>query len=313
MSSRELIALGTASQVPTRTRNHNGYLLAWEGEGFLFDPGEGTQRQMTMANVAVSSIHRVLITHFHGDHCLGLSGIVQRLSLDRVERPIEVYYPASGQVYFERLRHASQFVETATLVPHPVEAEGKLDSLGSLEVITRRLNHTVDCWGYRVQEESSRALIQERLDELGLQGPVVGQLLRDGAVSVDGREVTLEEVSVLRPGQSFAFVMDTAPCAGAVELARGADMLLCESTYLSSEQREAEERGHMTAADAGRLAAEAGVGRLVLTHFSQRYRSVEPFLEEARSFHPDVVAVQDGDRVPLPRRARDPQESGRVS
>ena len=109
MSSREVIFLGTASQVPTRRRNHNALFLAWDDLGILFDPGEGTQRQMTHAGLSATQITHVCVTHFHGDHCLGLAGIVQRLSLDRVPHPVEVIYPRGGQVYFERLRHASIF------------------------------------------------------------------------------------------------------------------------------------------------------------------------------------------------------------
>ena len=101
VSGRELVVLGTASQAPTRHRNHNGYLLRWDAEGFLFDPGEGTQRQMLLAGVARSAITRLCLTHFHGDHCLGVPGIVQRLSLDRVPHPVRAHYPASGQEYFD--------------------------------------------------------------------------------------------------------------------------------------------------------------------------------------------------------------------
>jgi ribonuclease Z len=87
--ARELVVLGTASQVPTRRRNHNGYLLRWDGEGILFDPGEGTQRQMLYAGVSASGLSRLCLSHFHGDHCLGLPGVIARLSLDRVHRPVE--------------------------------------------------------------------------------------------------------------------------------------------------------------------------------------------------------------------------------
>ena len=126
MTARELFVLGTASQVPTRQRNHNAYFLRWDREGILFDPGEGTQRQLTLAGLAVSAITRVCITHFHGDHCLGLPGIIQRFSLDGAP-PVKVYYPASGQVYFERLRYASIFAGLETLIPHPIESGGILD------------------------------------------------------------------------------------------------------------------------------------------------------------------------------------------
>src|SRR6185295_11229948 len=125
MSARELMVLGTASQVPTRHRNHNGYFLRWDKEGILFDPGEGTQRQLTIANLAVSSITRICITHFHGDHCLGLPGVIQRLSLDGADR-VTIHYPASGQVYFDRLRHASIYASFDKLDPRPIKGGGIL-------------------------------------------------------------------------------------------------------------------------------------------------------------------------------------------
>ncbi|HEX2052454.1 MAG TPA: MBL fold metallo-hydrolase, partial [Actinomycetota bacterium] len=99
MPMRELVVLGTAGQVPTRQRNLNGYLLRWDDEGLLFDPGEGTQRQMLYAGVKSSSISRILLTHFHGDHCLGLPGVVQRLALDGAARRVRLYYSAQGEEY----------------------------------------------------------------------------------------------------------------------------------------------------------------------------------------------------------------------
>lgn len=94
---RELVILGTASQVPTRTRNHNGYLLRWDGEGLLFDPGEGTQRQMLHAGVSATQITRICLTHVHGDHCFGLPGVLSRMALDGVPHPVHLHYPASGR------------------------------------------------------------------------------------------------------------------------------------------------------------------------------------------------------------------------
>jgi ribonuclease BN (tRNA processing enzyme) len=107
VSHRELVVLGTASQAPTRSRNHNGYFLRWDDEGLLFDPGEGTQRQMLFAGVTASQITRICITHFHGDHCLGLPGVLQRMSLDRVPHVVEVCYPAESI-----LTHFSQRYES---------------------------------------------------------------------------------------------------------------------------------------------------------------------------------------------------------
>ena len=304
MSARELIVLGTASQVPTRYRNHNGYFLRWDDEGFLFDPGEGTQRQMIVPGVTASMITRICISHFHGDHCLGFASIVQRISLDRVPHAIHAYYPASGQTYYDRLRRASIFHDVARIEAQPIHAPGVLFRTEALQLSTRPLDHGVEAWGYRVDEHAGRSMLPERLAEAGIRGPAVGRLLRDGELRVGDRLVTLDEVSVPRPGQSFAFVMDTRLCPAAIELARGVDLLVCESTYLDEDADKARDNGHMTARDAATVAREAGAGTLVLTHFSQRYHSLRPFVEQAREVHPDVVAAADGDVIPVPKRHR---------
>ncbi len=302
MSARELIALGTASQVPTRHRNHNGYLLRWDDEGFLFDPGEGTQRQMIYAGVTTAAITRICITHFHGDHCLGLAGISQRISLDRVPHVVHIYYPGSGQKFYERLRHASIFHDVARVEAHPTFGPGEILRDTKLSMSTLELDHGVEAWGYRLQEHDSRTMLPERLAEAGVRGPQIKQLITQGEIAIDGRTVRLEDVSVFRRGQSVAFVMDTRVCDNAVALARDVDLLICESTYLNCDADRAHDNGHLTAAEAARIAAAAGARKLVLTHFSQRYHSVEPFVTEAREFFEDVVAAHDGDVIPVPPR-----------
>ena len=157
MSARELIVLGTASQAPTRYRNHNGYLLRWDTEGLLFDPGEGTQRQLLLAGVASSTITRICVTHFHGDHCLGLPGVLQRLSLDQVSHPVDVWYPASGQEFYDRLRHCALYNDTVDVRPHPVDEEGVVDPGPEPFTLTAgRLDHRADTFGWRVAEPDGR-------------------------------------------------------------------------------------------------------------------------------------------------------------
>lgn len=302
MSPRELVVLGTASQAPTRERNHNGYVLRWDDEAVLFDPGEGTQRQLLHAGVSASQLTRICVTHFHGDHCLGLPGVIHRLSLDRVPHPVDAYFPASGLRYWQGLRHAAIFEETAEVRPHPVAADGVVATGPRFALSARRLDHTADAVGWRLTEPDGRRILPERLEAFGVSGPAVGQLQHDGVVDVDGRRVTLEEVSEARPGQRMAFVMDTRWCDAALALADGVDLLVCEATYLSGEADLADERGHLTAAQAAQLAARAGARRLVLSHFSQRYPDPEAFRREAEEHFPDVVAASDLDRVALPAR-----------
>jgi ribonuclease Z len=303
MSVRELVVLGTASQAPTRHRNHNGYLLRWDGAAILFDPGEGTQRQFTLAGVSAASVDRICITHFHGDHCLGLPGMIMRLSLDAGSLPVPVHYPASGQSHFERLRFATAGQEHVPVDGRPVEAPGVIHHDDLMTIRAVELSHRVDAIGYRVEEPDGRHMIVERLEAMGIRGPAIGQLQQHGSIDHDGRTVNLEEVSEHRRGQVFAFVMDTRWCPGALQLADGADLLVCESTFLDVDADMAEEYGHLTARQAGRLAHEAGARRLVLTHFSRRYADDQVFVDEARSeFDGDVVLAEDLMVVPVPPR-----------
>ncbi|RFU85160.1 ribonuclease Z [Streptomyces triticagri] len=300
MSTRELVVLGTASQVPTRHRNHNGYLLRWDGEGILFDPGEGTQRQMLRAGVAAHDINRICVTHFHGDHSLGLAGVIQRINLDRVPHPVTAHYPASGQRFFDRLRYATAYRENVRLTEAPVAADGPLVSSGPYTLRAAKLSHPVESYGYRLEEPDGRRILPERLRAHGISGPDVGRLQREGVL--DG--VTLEEVSAPRPGQRFAFIMDTRLCDGVHALAEGCDLLVIESTFLDADARLAADHGHLTATQAATAARDAGVRHLVLTHFSQRYPDPEAFEREARAagFTGELTVAADLLRIPVPSR-----------
>jgi ribonuclease Z len=301
VADRELVVLGTASQAPTRYRNHNGYLLRWDGEGILFDPGEGTQRQFTLAGVSPAAVTRICITHFHGDHCLGLPGMIMRLAIDGGRLPIPVHYPRRGEAWFQHLRHASAGQERVPVDGRPAEP-GIVHAGAAFSLRAERLEHRVDTLGWRLQEPDGRRILPERLAALGVAGPDVGRLQASGTLDVGGRTVHVDEVSEHRPGQSFAFVMDTRWCDGALALAAGADLLVCESTFLSIDQELAARYGHLTARQAGRLAAVAGARRLVLTHFSRRYADVTAFAEEASAEFDDVVVASDLDRIAVPPR-----------
>ncbi|MET9114093.1 ribonuclease Z [Streptomyces longwoodensis] len=300
MSVRELVVLGTASQVPTRHRNHNGYLLRWDGEGILFDPGEGTQRQMVRAGVAAHDLNRVCVTHFHGDHSLGLAGVIQRINLDRVPHPVTAHYPRSGQHFFTRLRYSTAYRETVGITEAPVDADGTLAVTGSYTLQARRLSHPVESYGYRLVEPDGRRMLPDRLAALGVRGPDVGRIQRAGVLG----DVRLEDVSEVRRGQRFAFIMDTRLCPGVHALAEDCDLLVIESTFLDEDEQLAVEHGHLTAGQAAAVARDAGVRHLVLTHFSQRYSDPDEFERQARAagFEGELTVAHDLLRVPVPKR-----------
>src|SRR6266567_1293142 len=311
VSNRELVVLGTASQVPTRRRNHNGYLLRWDADGLLFDPGEGTQRQMQFAGVTASQIGSICITHFHGDHCLGVPGVLQRMSLDQVPHVVQACYPAASRAVFGRLRHASLYRDDAVrLVERPVSGDGMIFQAAAFRLEARQLSHSVPTFGYRLAEPDGRRMLPDRLAAAGVSGPDVGLLQREGRLRREDheagtREVTLEEVSEPRPGQRFAFIMDTRLCDAAFALADGADLLVCESTFVGADASLARQYGHLTAGQAGRIAGESGARLLVLTHFSQRYGEDgdrRQAGEAEAEFGGEVVIAADLDRIPVPRR-----------
>jgi ribonuclease Z len=271
----------------------------------LFDPGEGTQRQMLFAGVTASQITHICITHFHGDHCLGLPGVLQRMSLDRVPHIVDACYPGQNQELFNRLRHAALFHEVTNLAERPVTGGGTVLEARSFHVEAQPLSHSVPTIGYRLVEPDGRRMLPDKLAALGITGPAIGRLQREGHLVTGDRLVNLEQVSEPRPGQRFAFIMDTRLCDGAFALADRADMLVCESTFADTEAALARDYGHLTARQAGRIAAVSGTRLLVLTHFSQRYQhgdSQRLADEAAEAFGGQIVLANDLDRIPVPSR-----------
>jgi ribonuclease Z len=307
VSHRELVVLGTASQAPTRSRNHNGYFLRWDEEGLLFDPGEGTQRQMLFAGVTASQVTRICITHLHGDHCLGLPGVLARMSLDRVRHTVEVCYPAGSREVFGRLRHASLFRDVVDLRERRVRGASAVVGTSPFRLEARALSHSVPTVGYRLIEPHGRRMLPDKLAALGVTGPDIGRLQREGRLDTAGRTVTVEQVSEPRPGQRFAFIMDTRLCDAAFALADRADMVVCESTFANADVALARDYGHLTAGQAGQIAAQAGARLLALTHFSHRSEhgpegDQRLAGEAAAAFGGEVVLARDLDRIPVPAR-----------
>jgi ribonuclease Z len=305
--TRELVVLGTASQAPTRLRNHNGYLLRWDGLGILFDPGEGTQRQLLQAGERTAVISHIAITHRHGDHLLGLTGVLARMALEQRTDPVVLVHPADAS---EAVDHLLALVTADPpvavhrhVLPDDTTAELALDAAGTV-LQSIPLDHRVPSIGYRLVEPDRRRVVPDLLAPTGLHGPAVGRLLEEGAVRVDGRVITADEVTAVRPGQSVGVAMDTRSCPAVTAVLADTDLGLVEATYQDGEEALAQQYGHMTADQAGRHGAQAGCRRLVLTHFSQRHPDPDGFAQQAGRHHPDVVVAHDLARIAVPPRVR---------
>lgn len=295
-----LVFLGTAGATPTVDRGSPAVLLARGGERVLIDCGEGTQRQL-MRSVGLARIGMVLLTHLHGDHYLGLPGLLKTYSLLGREEPLLLFGPSG---LYELLRDAERLVGKPRF-PFLVEevGEGTVLETEDYWLKTAATDHGLPGLAWCLEEKARPGLFHpERAIELGVEpGPDFGRLQRGDAVMIaDGREVRPEEVmESSRQGRKLVVTGDTRPAAAVIELAAGASVLVHDSTFGESELDRALETRHSTAKEAAEVACAAGVGTLVLTHVSSRH-SWRELRDEAREVFPGALLPRDFDTLVVP-------------
>ena len=295
--------LGTGAACPTVDRNVAALAVQREGETILFDCGEGTQRQMMRYGVGFS-FTEVFFTHFHADHMLGITGLLRTMGLQDRTAPVTLYGPRGAQrilgaamsLGIERNKFPVEVVE--------IRAGDRLRR-DEYDIVVFETQHRADTVGYALAEHTRLGRFHpERARELGVpEGPLWGRLHKGETVTLDdGRTVSPPDlVGAPRRGRTLVYSGDTRPYLAVLEAARGADLLIHEATFGGDEAERAVETGHSTAAEAARVALEAGVRRLVLTHISPRYtRDAPELLAEARAVFPDTTIARDGLTVEVP-------------
>jgi ribonuclease Z len=298
-----LTFLGTGASVPTLDRNVAGLAVQREGEVLLFDCGEGNQRQMMRYGVGFT-FKEIFFTHYHADHMLGVTGLLRTMGLQDRTAPVTLYGPKGAQrvlraaveLGIERNKFPIEIVE--------IKAGDRLHR-DEYDIVVFETQHRADTVGFALAEHTRLGRFNpERARELGIpEGPLWGQLHRGKPVQLpDGRTVEPADlVGQPRPGRTLVYTGDTRPHIPVIEAARGADLLVHEATFGGDELERAMETGHSTAAEAARVALEAGVRQLVLTHISSRYnRDASELLAEARAVFPASTIARDGMVVDVP-------------
>ena len=292
----EVTFLGTSSAVHSKDRNHPSIALKAFGDVFLFDCGEGTQRQLLFTNVSPMKISKVFITHFHGDHILGLPGLLQSMSLNGRESKLTVYGPRG----LNKLKDAVYSLGYCA-IEYPVEFieidTGIIEETDEYVIRAQSVRHNVPSLAYSIEEKKKPRFLREKAIELGVPvGPAFGKLHNGEEIEIDGRIIKPEQVlGPPRKGIKITYSGDTRPCEEMIMFAKDSTLLIHESTFIQKEAQNAEEYGHSTSKDAAFVARESNSKKLIITHISTRYGEeyANMMLNEAREIFENTELAED--------------------
>lgn len=290
-----LLFLGTAGSQPTASRGLSCTCIERDGEVLMFDAGEGAQTSYAKTGLGWNRRMRIFITHMHGDHCIGILGMLQTMSMQGRTEPLEIFGPAGIQEFVSANIRMLNF---APRFPMSISAAspGVVVDNGQYEILACSASHTITAFSYVVREKDRPGRFSvEDAQRLGVpEGPLWGALQRGRDVVVGGRTIRPEQVlGEGRAGASVGISGDTMPSPELERFFAGCGYLVFDATFLDGEVRRAAETRHSTAAQAAELAKSAGAKNLILTHFSARYKDDAAHLEEARRIHPRVTAASD--------------------
>ncbi|MCS7115313.1 MAG: ribonuclease Z [Nitrososphaerota archaeon] len=302
--SLQVVFLGTAGSIPTPKRSLPAILIKRKGEYVMFDCGEGVQRQMITAGEGFHRKMRIFVTHMHGDHVLGLPGLMQTMALlDRGEK-LEVYGPPGIRNFMESVRETVQFALSFPVEIREVNKASVVFEGDEYIVEAAWSNHVIPSLAYAfVEKPRPGKFYPEKAKALGVpEGPLWGRLQRGKEVKLqDGKIVKPEQVmGPPRPGRKIVYTGDTRPFRDLVNFAAGADLLIHDATLDDELAEKAEEDGHSTPRQAAETAKKAKAKRLVLTHISARYKDVSMLLDQARKIFKNTIVAEDFLRIDVP-------------
>ncbi len=287
----KIVILGTSSAIPTKKRNNSGIYFKYLDKGILFDCGEGILRQLVFANIGISKIDYMFITHKHPDHILGIPGILQALDMEGKDK-VEIFSPKGLEkdlkcfldnvLYIEDLKIKLNEFSYTTEVINILETDKFL-------IKAAGMNHGVPCFGYSFEEKPVRKLIKEKIKDFNKQE--IKQLLEKGKIEKNGKLINIDDVSKIEKGFKFTYITDTYKTDNIIKLSKGSDILIIESTYLDEEEK-AEKYKHLTLNYILEIYPLLNCKKMVLTHFSRRYKNLDKFKEKIKKYK-NIILGED--------------------
>ncbi|MBN2014790.1 MAG: ribonuclease Z [Candidatus Altiarchaeota archaeon] len=295
----EIVFLGTSGCVPTKERNLSSVFLEYLEENFLFDCGEGTQRQMRFAGINFMRIDNVFITHLHADHFLGLGGLIQSMDFLERTKPLEIHGPEGLKETIDHMLSMGSFqMDSMSVEVH--EIQPGLVKEGERYMITcARTEHTRNSLAYCFEEKPKRKFLKKKALALGVpEGRLFSRLQKGYSIEVEGKTIEPDQVlSKPIPGRKVIYTGDTRVCESVIKLAEDADILIHDGTFSHKDLENIEKAGHSTTVQAAEVAKKANVKKLFLTHISQRYTDPKKLEAEAREVFPETYVAEDLMRI----------------
>ena len=284
--------LGTASANPTRERNHSGLYIDIGPEAFLFDCGENIQRQIRIAGISPMKISKIFITHWHGDHILGLPGLIESMQLNGRKEELIIYGPESTKERFHLLRKALGLETSFKIVVNEIKS-GKVFATDEFEILASRTAHPITCFAFAFVQKEKIRVDKDKLKKTGAVGPVIGELAKGKDIVWEGKTIKAKDYTYVKPGKKMTYIIDAAYDPALADFAKDSDILICEATFDKELAEDAKRKGHMTAQQAAKIAVKSKSKQLIITHFSQRYKDVTGLLAEAKKEFRNTIPARD--------------------
>lgn len=295
----KLTFLGTGDSIPTAKRNHTAILLTYRGENILVDCGEGTQRQFRKAKISYSKITKILLTHKHGDHSLGLMGLLSTMGMMSYKKTLEIYGPRGIKKFISNLFKVYGFKPAYKIVVK--EVSGKFFENDDFYLEAEGMTHSSPVNAYSFVKKGNLRIDRDKLKKTGLpNGPLLKKLKEGKNITHKGKKFLAKNLTYQENGKKVSFVLDTTFNNKISGFVKGADVLVCEATFSEDLASTAREHGHMTSKEASNVAKKAKVGKLLVTHISQRHENnMEGILKEVKKGFKNASLVKDLDVVEI--------------